>query len=66
MCMYEFFLTQVECGLNVGVGKFSDTEIPDLSRFVEYMVSRGSEKYEHVIKMMRECIIKFILIGINA
>ncbi|KYM92380.1 Nardilysin [Atta colombica] len=45
--MYEFFLTQVECGLNVGVGKFSDTEIPDLSRFVEYMVSRGSEKYEH-------------------
>ncbi|KYN41201.1 Nardilysin [Trachymyrmex septentrionalis] len=44
----HFFLTQkVECGLDVGVGRFSDTVVPDLSLFVEYMVSRGSEKYEH-------------------
>ena len=48
----HFFLTQkVECGLDVGVGRFSDTVVPDLSLFVEYMVSRGSEKYEHVIKI---------------
>ncbi|EGI63110.1 Nardilysin [Acromyrmex echinatior] len=47
MCIYKFFLTQIECGLDVGVGRFSETEIPDLSHFVEYMVSRGSEKYEH-------------------
>ncbi|KAG5324883.1 NRDC protein, partial [Pseudoatta argentina] len=37
----------IECCLDVGVGRFSETEIPDLSHFVEYMVSRGSEKYEH-------------------
>ncbi|KYQ60318.1 Nardilysin, partial [Trachymyrmex zeteki] len=35
------------CGLNVGVGRFSNTEIPDIAHFVEYMVSRGSEKYDH-------------------